>query len=158
MIATLVHNIPNKKYIETLIVSASISFDITWYQMTQVLQLQVWPSLLRNPPIKYKMWPISVSVSVFTQPRLLTKKLTSVRSLCTFHVCPDASKKSSKMVSQPGRQLREQPRPTVRSLWTFHVCGTSACALMRQKVLRVRQYVRTFGPWASFTMSCFRPL
>ena len=87
---------------------------------------------------------------MFTQPRLLTKNLTGLQSLCTFHVCPGASKKSSKMVSQPGRQLREQPRPSVRLLWTFHVCGTSACALMRQKVLRVRQYVRTFGPLGVF--------
>ena len=71
------------------------------------------------------MWPISVSVSVFTQPRLLTKKLTSVRSLCTFHVCPDASKKSSKMVSQPGRQLRDQDRQ-------FGYCGRSMCAAHRR--------------------------
>ena len=96
------------------------------------------------------MWPISVSVSVFTQPRLLTKNLTGLQSLCTFHVCSDASKKSLQMVSQADHQLRDQPRPTVRSLWTFHVCGTSACALMRQKVLRVRQYVRTFGPLGVF--------
>ena len=60
--------------------------------------------------------------------------------------------------SEPLYQWQLEERPTVCSLWTCRACSTSLCALVRQstkymcalvvrqKVLRVRQYVRTFGP------------
>ena len=94
--------------------------------------------------------PHSAMVGQPDHYQLREKRRPTVRSLWTLHVCPDATEKSLQMVSQPDHQLREQPRPTVRSLCTFHVCGTSLCALMRQKVLRVRQYVHIFGPVAVF--------
>ena len=50
---------------------------------------------------------------------------TSVRSKCTIHVCPGASKKSLEMVDQPDQLRRE--RKSNQNRWFGH-CARSMCA------------------------------